>query len=107
MSLRVVLAFGPRLMHCRGGFGSSSGSFWGRFGSILGPFGRPVGDFFAVSEVVGSRRWFRAVPRRAEVRFDCTGAAFSRVRVSARIELFGNFLASKVRLLGSFWEPIW
>ena len=46
------------------------------------------------------------VPRRAEVRFDCTGAAFSRVRVSARVELFGHFWAPKVRLLGAFWEPI-
>ena len=46
------------------------------------------------------------VPRRAEVRFDCTGAAFSRVRAPALVELFGHFWAPKVRLRGSFWEPV-
>ncbi len=46
------------------------------------------------------------VARRVDVRFDCAGAAFSRVRPSARVELFGNFWAPKVRLLGSFWEPV-
>ena len=46
------------------------------------------------------------VPRRAEVRFDCAGAAFSRVRASARVELSGHFWAPKMRLLGSFWEPV-
>ena len=46
------------------------------------------------------------VPRRAEVHFDCTGAAFSRVRASARVELFGNFWGPQVKLLGSFWEPV-
>ncbi len=46
------------------------------------------------------------VPRRVEVSFDCAGAAFSRVRASARVELFGNFWDPKVKLWGSFWEPV-
>ena len=35
------------------------------------------------------------------MRFDCAGAAFSRVRASARVELFGHFWAPKV----GFWGP--
>ena len=42
------------------------------------------------------------VPRRAEVRFDCAGAAFSKVRASARVELFGNFWVPKIVLSKAF-----
>ena len=46
------------------------------------------------------------VPRRAEVSFDCAGAAFSKVRASARVELFDHFGGPKVMLWGTFWERI-
>ena len=38
--------------------------------------------------------------------FDCAGAAFSKVRASARVELFDDFWVPKVMLLGSFWEVV-
>ena len=46
------------------------------------------------------------VPRRAEVSFDCAGAAFSKVRASARVELFDHFGGPNVMLWGTFWERI-
>ena len=46
------------------------------------------------------------VPRRAEVRFDCAGVAFSRVRRCRVGSLLDRFGTPKVKLFGAFWEPV-
>ena len=90
----------------RGGFGQLLEVILGNLDSKLGPFWETSGWLFAISKTIGSGRWLWVVPRRVEVCFDCAGAAFSRVRRCRVGSLLDRFGVPKVKLFGSFWEPI-